>query len=696
MIPNVAHFVFGLTEQREPFHPLHYASLESCRRVIAPERIYFHHKHLPWGPYWERIRSHLVLVEVDLVEEVLAADYSAGLVPASYRYAHHSDFIRLDALIEHGGIYADIDTIFVNRPAPELFAAPFVIGRESPVVDELSGVLRPSLCNALLLAEPGARFARAWRDTMASELNGTWSNHSGFLSERLSHERPDEVSVVEAPTFFPFAADRAGLAALLEEHHRVEAGTVSVHLWAHLWWSRDRVDMSHVHEGWCTPSYLRRAQTTLAELARPYLISSVGDPMVRSEGAEASSPAWRYLSLDERSGYGVAADRARLALEGSGLVVDWVPFVPGPVWQLGYQPAEDLHRPGGSPPAPASSSGGGASEAGTPGRAIEGGVVVAHLVPEYLPEIRRSCPDSFLVAHTVWETDRLPAHWPACLETADLVVVPSRFSAEVMSRELAGAIEIVPHVAPDVTAPTSGSWIDVPDEVFVFYTVAEWNDRKAVFKTVEAFLQAFSDGDDVVLIVKTSPADRRFPLSSAAGAFQPGTSAFALAQLIAGRDRIPPIRLVTRQLSDPEMVALHRRGDCFVSLCRSEGWGLGAFDAAAFGKPVVTTGFGGHLDYLGGSPYLVDYELVAVQGGSEGSSYTSDQRWAEPNLEHAVALLREIAGHRSEVAERAAPLAEEIRWRYRPAAVAHTLRSAVERHQRAPRRSIGGPSDQRP
>src|SRR5580658_11361035 len=146
MIPRAAHFVFALEEQTEPFHFLHYASLESCRRVLEPEAIYFHHRHRPWGPWWDRIEPHLTLVEVDLVPEVLAADYSSGRVPAAYRYAHHADFIRLDVLLAHGGVYADIDTIFV-RPFPEdLFAAPFVIGREPPVPDERSGELRPSLC----------------------------------------------------------------------------------------------------------------------------------------------------------------------------------------------------------------------------------------------------------------------------------------------------------------------------------------------------------------------------------------------------------------------------------------------------------------------------------------------------------------------------------------------------------------------
>ena len=180
MIPNIAHFVFGLEEQRDPFHFLHYASIESCRRVLGPERIYFHHTHLPYGPWWERIRPHLTLVEVRPVDEVLAADYSAGNVPEAFRYAHHADFIRLDALIDRGGIYADIDTIFV-RPFPEeLRDKPFVIGREPPVRDERTGESRRSLCNALLMSEPQAAFARAWRDRMTTELNGTWSNHSGF------------------------------------------------------------------------------------------------------------------------------------------------------------------------------------------------------------------------------------------------------------------------------------------------------------------------------------------------------------------------------------------------------------------------------------------------------------------------------------------------------------------------------------
>ncbi len=329
MIPRIAHFVFGLGEQREPFHFLHYVSIESCRRVLAPERIYFHHKQLPWGPWWERTAPHVTPVEVDHVPAVLAADYVPSRVPERYRYAHHADFRRLEALIEYGGLYADIDTIFL-RPFPlELFRAPFVIGREIEVRDELTGELRPSLCNALLLSEPRAEFAVEWRARMADALNGTWSNHSGFLPERLSRLMPTTVRIEPEASFFSFQPTAAGLSKLLERRAEVPAEALSIHLWAHLWWERTRRDFSQAHAGWYTPALIQGIPTTLAEIVRPYLPELVA---ARRRGVRAPSTAprrWRYLFLDEHSGYGVAAQRCIDALVESGAELEALPFIPG-------------------------------------------------------------------------------------------------------------------------------------------------------------------------------------------------------------------------------------------------------------------------------------------------------------------------------------------------------------------------------
>ena len=100
---------------------------------------------------------------------VAAVEDDDALVPARYRYTHHADVVRLDALIEHGGLYADIDTVFL-RPLPdEWWDVPFAIASEGPVPDA-SGVERDSLCNALMVARPGADFARRWRAEIGARL----------------------------------------------------------------------------------------------------------------------------------------------------------------------------------------------------------------------------------------------------------------------------------------------------------------------------------------------------------------------------------------------------------------------------------------------------------------------------------------------------------------------------------------------
>jgi hypothetical protein len=250
---------------------VHYLCVESCRRLLAPGRIVLHCRHEPHGPYWQALEQHVTVVPAELVPEVTDAAYDDRLVPASYRYAHHSDFVRLDALIETGGFYADIDTLFV-RPFPaELFAERFVIGREDDVRDELTGIVRPSVCNALLLSEPRSLFAVAWRRTAAAALNGTWSNHSTLLPYELAEKLPGSVRVEPRRAFYAYGPNARDLTRLLEEVDGDTAGVLSIHLWAHLWWAEERRDFSSMHAGLLTERFVRGVDTTYNLLARPFL-----------------------------------------------------------------------------------------------------------------------------------------------------------------------------------------------------------------------------------------------------------------------------------------------------------------------------------------------------------------------------------------------------------------------------------------
>jgi len=282
-IPSILHFVFGFREQNEPFHVLHYVAIESARRLLRPEKIFVHLHRLPFGVFWDEIRPHVTLNYVDPADEVNRADYDQTVVPEKYRYAHHADVVRLDALIKHGGVYADIDTVFI-RPLPaSLYEEKFVIGREVDVPDPNSGQMRPSLCNALMMSAPNSQFVKEWRDRLADELDGSWSNHSGFLAYALSQEMPNEVRIEPKDSFLPLNYDAETLDEFLQGGELDCQDSYSIHLWAHLWWERNRVDFSRRHAGDFTLDQLRNAPTRFAKLVAPYLpkldLTDLRDPM---------------------------------------------------------------------------------------------------------------------------------------------------------------------------------------------------------------------------------------------------------------------------------------------------------------------------------------------------------------------------------------------------------------------------------
>lgn len=308
---------------------------------------------------------------------------------------------------------------------------------------------------------------------------------------------------------------------------------------------------------------------------------------------------------------------------------------------------------------------------------------VMHLVPEYLPELAELAAGPVAV-HTVWETDRLPAHWPAILNRADRVIVPTEWNREVFA---AGGvdvpIDVLPHIACDPHPGDRGEPLSLPDDVVVFYTISRWEPRKVPNLVVEAFLDAFSAADPVVLVVKTGRTNHiPYPDGWGSGSPKFGTSSWEVVRLMRGRADPPRILLEVDDWSDDRIAGLHTRGDCYVTLTHGEGWGVGSFDACAYGNPVIATGWGGHLAYLDDRALLIDHELVPVVH-SAPDSYSPDQQWAEPNRDHAIEHMRAVAADPERFRRRAAPLRERVQAEFAPPVVADQFLGVVEQLNRA-------------
>ncbi len=269
------HFVFGLKAQDEPFHLAFYLALESCRQVNDPDAIHFHYRNEPYGPWWDRIKPHLHCHRVGAGSALDTSRYaqtSEGqfIVNAGLTYAHEADLLRLEILRDAGGCYADMDTLFVSRYPDDLFTHEFAIAEESPQADR-RGVLRPSLCNAVMFARPQSRFAARWIHEMPRRFDGSWSAHSCALAAALLAERELEVRVLPSFWFYRFGVSRESLRALFEEQAAVRHDVMSIHLWSHLWWPAWRDDFSSFHAGLLTEQYVRESDATYAQIARRFL-----------------------------------------------------------------------------------------------------------------------------------------------------------------------------------------------------------------------------------------------------------------------------------------------------------------------------------------------------------------------------------------------------------------------------------------
>jgi hypothetical protein len=274
-VPNVFHFVFGLRPQSEPFHLMHFLCLASCIAVNRPTRIVFHCEHEPWGPYWDRIRPALEIRHIAPNQRIANFQYADPSV-ARYRYAHLADIARLEILLAEGGIYADMDTLFVAPLPGKFFDQSCTLGRER--ADFKQNAIRSaggSLCNAWIMAERGAPFVASWLERFWTHFDGSWSGHSTSLPYQMSCERPDLVSIEPESSFFYLSWTPAGIRALFENRVALPQGIYSLHLWSHLWWERERRDFSCFHKGRLTPAYVRNAESTYAEFARPYLPADI-------------------------------------------------------------------------------------------------------------------------------------------------------------------------------------------------------------------------------------------------------------------------------------------------------------------------------------------------------------------------------------------------------------------------------------
>lgn len=368
----------------------------------------------------------------------------------------------------------------------------------------------------------------------------------------------------------------------------------------------------------------------------------------------------RYAAEYDHSGYAVAARRYMDALVGAGVDLVWEPLVNRP---------EGRVRGASVPDAPRELRA--RRRLATPGE-----TVVVHSVPMAWNRLHTDLAPLHLIGHTVWEAEELPQRWLREMDVVDEFWVPTAWNQAVFAEAFRRPVHVVPHVA-DLGTPGTLP-LALPDDAFVVVTVAAWDWRKRPDRAVEAFLDAFTADDDAILVVKTTPVPVAW--------FPPlRPPAEEIARIVAARHRPAPVVVDTADWDDAALRALYQRADVFLSLTHGEGWGLGAFDAACRDTPVVVTGWGGQVAWMGADhPGLLPFSLVP-NSHPDTSLFEPGMRWAWADHDAAVDLLRALQrGSAQRLVEHSARLGADLRARYAPEVVGRDAARLLPRPAASP------------
>lgn len=271
-------------------------------------------------------------------------------------------------------------------------------------------------------------------------------------------------------------------------------------------------------------------------------------------------------------------------------------------------------------------------------------VNVIEVTPDELPKVfgsisRTRFDRSYNILRTYWELSRAPESWRPKLAAIDEIWAPNAFVAESFRTVFDGPITVIPPcvIPPDIDGLPADEdarerfRLDAGRFYFFFsFDYYSFLQRKNPLAVVRAFQKAFPDqAAQVGLVVKsTGSADHHPDVKK------------QLVRMASFDDRI---RIIDQSLSRGQMLSLMKATDCYVSLHRAEGFGLGMAEAMTLGKPVIGTDYSGNTEFVRpDTAYPIAYRLKRLS--PHDYIYTEGQVWAEPDeVDCAAAMVRVVS-----------------------------------------------------
>ncbi len=225
MLPRLIHFIHGMVPQdgAGDFGLAEYLAMVTAQAHHPRHKLVLWYSHAPSGnPFWQ---AAVRLAEAVRVDAPTVIHHRPLAHPA-----HRADVLRLQVLLEHGGIYLDTDML-VLRPFDSLFIAEAGMGLQlHPHINLPCG-----LGNAVILARPRSRFLRRWLDSFeffhSAGKDCAYDFHGVAMPLILARQFGGDITQLPHTHFFRHSWDPAGLAAMFTQVQPM-GDSYAQHLWA--------------------------------------------------------------------------------------------------------------------------------------------------------------------------------------------------------------------------------------------------------------------------------------------------------------------------------------------------------------------------------------------------------------------------------------------------------------------------------
>jgi glycosyltransferase involved in cell wall biosynthesis len=282
------------------------------------------------------------------------------------------------------------------------------------------------------------------------------------------------------------------------------------------------------------------------------------------------------------------------------------------------------------------------------------------------PEFRKN---KYNIGYFAWELPEFPDAWMPSLDYFDEIWCPSNFVRDSIALKALYPVLTMAH-SIGFERPASGkaalrAQFGLPADRFLFLTLFDLNSytaRKNPRAVIEAFRKSGLADATVSLVIKVQNAEAN-------------PSDFAA--LNEAVHDIPGTVIISATLARADVYALEAACDCFVSLHRSEGFGLAVAESMYLGKPVISTDWSATAEYLNRSNgYPVNYSLVELT--ENHGPYGRGAFWAEADIGHASELMRQVVSNPSDSARIGAAAMRTIEERFSPAVIGARYRRRLE------------------